>query len=254
MSPASSNTDATATSANELDNLSAILEFRVKHAWRINNQGKHEEAEEMAARLLMEPALSSVHQGWMHLLLAGSSHDYVHHANEAVRLFTEVLDENKPTATPHELDCMIKTLEKAKDAQRQALSDKSAADRKFAKALAAGKTMTVLHDDQMKGPQKFEDDHLAETQAFDQGGNLNVGAGGSGAGGSDAGRDGGNKDSQEAIFPASSQNAPETTARTSQGSALGRSQPNVAIENDEYDMGEDTKPLPLICRFGEGMS
>ncbi|KAE9566561.1 hypothetical protein CGMCC3_g17273 [Colletotrichum fructicola] len=92
---------ATATPANELDNLSAILEFRVKHAWRVNNQGKHEEAEEMAARLLVEPALSSVHQGWMHLLLAGSTHDYVHHANEAVRLFIEVLDENKPTATPH---------------------------------------------------------------------------------------------------------------------------------------------------------
>ncbi|KAJ0285665.1 hypothetical protein CBS470a_006265 [Colletotrichum nupharicola] len=123
MSPASSNTDATATSANELDNLS------------VNNQGKHEEAEEMAAKLLMEPALSSVHQGWMHLLLAGSPHDYVHHANEAVRLFTEVLDENKPAATPHELDCMTKTLEKAKDAQRQALSDKRAADRKAAEAL-----------------------------------------------------------------------------------------------------------------------
>ncbi|CAI0645651.1 unnamed protein product [Colletotrichum noveboracense] len=90
----------------------------------------------MAAKLLMEPALSSVHQGWMHLLLAGSPHDYVHHANEAVRLFTEVLDENKPAATPHELDCMTKTLEKAKDAQRQALSDKRAADRKAAEALA----------------------------------------------------------------------------------------------------------------------
>ncbi|KAH9230915.1 hypothetical protein K456DRAFT_39206 [Colletotrichum gloeosporioides 23] len=89
----------------------------------------------MAAKLLMEPALSSVHQGWMHLLLAGSPHDYVHHANEAVRLFTEVLDENKPAATPHELDCMTKTLEKAKDAQRQALSDKRAADRKAAEAL-----------------------------------------------------------------------------------------------------------------------
>ncbi|KAF3807355.1 hypothetical protein GCG54_00008812 [Colletotrichum gloeosporioides] len=135
MSPASSNPDATATSANELVNLSAILEFRVKNAWRVNNQGKHEEAEELAAKLLMEPVLSSVHQGWMHLLLAGSPHDYVHHANEAVRLFTEVLDENKPTATPHELDCMTKTLDKAKDAQRQALSDKSAADRKVAKAL-----------------------------------------------------------------------------------------------------------------------
>ncbi|KAI8265188.1 hypothetical protein K4K58_011714 [Colletotrichum sp. SAR11_239] len=248
MSPASSNTDATTTPANELDNLSAILEFRVKHAWRVNNQGKHEEAEEMAAKLLMEPALSSVHQGWMHLLLAGSSHDYVHHANEAVRLFTEVLDENKPTATPHELDCMTKTLDKAKDAQRQALSDKRAADRKVAEELAAGKTMTDLHDDQMKELQKFENSQSVEAHALAQGGDLPGGVGGGGAG-----EGGGNQDSQEAI-PMSSQNASETTARTSQGSTRGRSQPNVAIEIEEYDMGDGTAPLPPIYSSDEDMT
>ncbi|KAI8227743.1 hypothetical protein K4K54_002732 [Colletotrichum sp. SAR 10_86] len=229
MSPASSNTDATTTPANELDNLSAILEFRVKHAWRVNNQGKHEEAEEMAAKLLMEPALSS-----------------------AVRLFTEVLDENKPTATPHELDCMTKTLDKAKDAQRQALSDKSAADRKVAEELAAGKTMTDLHDDQMKELQKFEDDQSVEAHALAQGGDLPGGVGVSGVGGGGAGEGGGNQDSPEAI-PTSSQNASETTARTSQGSALGRSQPNVAIEIEEYDMGDGTAPLPPIYSSDEDM-
>ncbi|KAI8202071.1 hypothetical protein K4K53_010029 [Colletotrichum sp. SAR 10_77] len=247
MSPASSNTDATANSANELDNLSAILKFRVKHAWRVNNQGKHEEAEEMAAKLLTEPALSSVHQGWMHLLLAGSPHDYVHHANEAVRLFTEVLDEHKPTATPHELDCMTKTLEKAKDAQRQALSDKSAADREAAEALAAGKTMTDLHDDQMKGLQKFEDDQFAEAQAFAQGSELPGGVSGSGISGG-----GGHKVSQEATCPASSQSVHETTARTSRGSTRGRSHP-VAIQVEEYDMGDGTAPLPPIYSSDEDM-
>ncbi|KAI8189554.1 hypothetical protein KHU50_000694 [Colletotrichum sp. SAR 10_65] len=199
MSPASSNTDATTTPANELDNLSAILEFRVKHAWRVNNQGKHEEAEEMAAKLLMEPALSS-----------------------------------------------------AKDAQRQALSDKSAADRKVAEELAAGKTMTDLHDDQMKELQKFEDDQSVEAHALAQGGDLPGGVGVSGVGGGGAGEGGGNQDSPEAI-PTSSQNASETTARTSQGSALGRSQPNVAIEIEEYDMGDGTAPLPPIYSSDEDM-
>ncbi|KAF4822052.1 hypothetical protein CGCSCA5_v002766 [Colletotrichum siamense] len=198
MSPASSNTDATTTPANELDNLSAIIEFRVKHAWRVNNQGKHEEAEEMAAKVLMEPALSSVHQGWMHLLLAGSPHDYVHHANEG---------------------------------------------------RAAGKTMTDLHDDQMKKLQKFEDDQSAESQAFAQGSDLPGGVSGSGIG-----EGGGHKVSQEATFPASSQSAHETTARTSQGSTRGRSQPNVAIEIEEYDMGDGTAPLPPIYSSDEDMT
>ncbi|KAF5512684.1 hypothetical protein CGCA056_v011743 [Colletotrichum aenigma] len=248
MSPASSNTDATATPANELDNLSAILEFRVKHAWRVNNQGKHEEAEEMAAKLLMEPALSIVHQGWMHLLLAGSPHDYVLHISEAVRLFTQVLDENKPTATPHELDCMTKTREKAKDAQRQALSDKRAAYRKAAEALAAGKTMTDLHEDKMKELQKFEDGQSAEAQAFAQGSDLPGGVSGSGIGGG-----GGHEVSQEATCPASSQSVHETAARTSQGSTRGRSHP-VAIEVEEYDMGDGTAPLPLIYSSDEDMT
>ncbi|KAI8307147.1 hypothetical protein K4K61_003801 [Colletotrichum sp. SAR11_59] len=248
MSPASSNTDATATPGNKLDNLSAIPEFRVKHAWRVNNQGKHEEAEEMAAKLLMEPALSSTHQGWMHLLLAGSPHDYVHYANEAVRLFTEVLDENKPMATPHELDCMTKTLDKAKDAQRQALSDKSAADRKVAEELAAGKTTTDLHDDQMKKLQKFEDDQFAEAQPFAQGSELPGGVSGIGIGGG-----GGHEVSQEATCPASSQSVHETTPRTSQVSTRGRSHP-VAIEVEEHDMGDGTAPLPPIYSSDEDMT
>ncbi|KAI8292751.1 hypothetical protein K4K59_006246 [Colletotrichum sp. SAR11_240] len=249
---------ATSAAAPEFDNLSAILEFRVKNTWRVYDQGKHEEAEDMAAKLLMEPSLSSVHQACMHLLLAGSPHEFVEHANEAVRLYTEVIDKNKNTATPHQLACMNKMLDAAKDALRQARTDKSSIDREVAKVLAAGKTMTDLHDDQMKELQKFEDDQFAEAQAFAQGGDLPGGVSGSGVGGGDAGGGGaggggGNKDSQEA-FLASSQSAPETTAGTSQGSALGRSQSTAATDIEDYDMGQGTEPLPPIYSSDEEMT
>ncbi|KAF4922307.1 hypothetical protein CGCF245_v015379 [Colletotrichum fructicola] len=109
--------------------------------------------------------------------------------------------------------------------------------------------MTDLHDDKMKELQKFEDDQSAEAQAFAQGSDLPGGVSGSGVGGG-----GGNKVSQETTFLASSQSAHETIARTSQGSTLGRWQPNVAIEIEEYDMGDGTAPLPPIYSSDEDMT
>lgn len=87
----------------------------------------------MAAQLLMEPRLGPLHQAGMHLLLASSPYEYVHHAEEAVRLFTEILDGFEFTTTQRAnaqklLDAANVSLEKAR-------ADHSAISREVNKAL-----------------------------------------------------------------------------------------------------------------------
>ncbi|KAJ0159354.1 hypothetical protein CTA2_9878 [Colletotrichum tanaceti] len=199
---------------SELDNLSAILEWRCKEIWGIHEQGRRDEADAMAQKLLMEPRLSSLHQACMHLLLAASPHDYVHHAKEAVRLYSEVLQEFEHT--PQQQANVEKMLDAAKSALREARRDQSAYDREVNKLISAGgKSMTDLHNGQLEALQRSKEQTQEEV---------------------------GNDDLVSAAAPQSSRSAP-TTAGVSRSTAAGRSQSTALTAMDD-----DTQPLPEIFR------
>ncbi|GJC85481.1 hypothetical protein ColLi_08319 [Colletotrichum liriopes] len=208
---------------SELDNLSAILEWRCKQVWRIHEQGKRDEADTMAQKLLMEPQLSKVHQACMHLLLAASPSDYVEHAKDAVRLYSEVLQEFEHT--PQQRANVEKMLDAAKSALRKARADQSAIDREVENLISAsGMTMTDLHNAQLEAQRRLEEQTQEEDQAITQ----------------DEEED--DNDFVPAAALQSSQSVP-TTAGVSQGSAVGRSQSNMLTA-----MNDDSQPLPEIFR------
>lgn len=140
-----------ANPAEELDNLSGKslpsgpdcmlifavhFEWRHTEVWRVYYEGDHEEAEGMAEKLLMEPQLNDLHRASMHVLLANSPKSYVEHAKEAVRLYTQILQDPEINLSPEQQTNIHTLLEEAKLALRHARSDKSAIDREVDKLLS----------------------------------------------------------------------------------------------------------------------
>ncbi|KAK2032386.1 hypothetical protein LX32DRAFT_636290 [Colletotrichum zoysiae] len=133
---------------NTTDNLTAVFEVRYKAAWDVYFSGKHEQAERMAATLLDEPQLGPAHQASMHLMLARSrsSNNFLSHAREAFRLYTEILAEYSATSTAAQQASMEGAVKLATDALNDALEDQKSIDSEVDELLASGKTMADLHD------------------------------------------------------------------------------------------------------------
>ncbi|KAF9873302.1 hypothetical protein CkaCkLH20_09115 [Colletotrichum karsti] len=155
-----------ANSSEGLDNLSTMFEWRFHEIWRIHADGRPEEAEISACELLMEPRLGSLHRAGLHLLLAGSPHDYVEHAKEAVRLYTEVKQQYQDTFSSEQKANIEKMLDAAKASLHKARTDEQAINRDMERATqvhlprflgqeandssAAGETMNDFHDASIK--------------------------------------------------------------------------------------------------------
>ncbi|KAF9876128.1 hypothetical protein CkaCkLH20_06574 [Colletotrichum karsti] len=135
--------------ATELDNVSAMLEWQFKTIWDTYGRGDHDDAEQMAAELLMEPRLSDFHQAGMHLLLSMSPIDYIHHGNEAVRLYQSVLNETIEMS-PKQRATIERMLNDAKISLEQGRADKAAILRNIEKLIASGKTMKDLQDENIR--------------------------------------------------------------------------------------------------------
>ncbi|KAF9780373.1 hypothetical protein IL306_000325 [Fusarium sp. DS 682] len=136
---------------SELSPLAATFELRFKKAWKLCYENKREEAETVAAELLLEPRLGPFHQAGMHLLLAMSPYDYVEHALEAVRLYTEMEGGEGATATDREH--LQKLINDANYVLNQARQGQTVVDRNIQKLLASGMTMDGLHE------ARFEEMH-----------------------------------------------------------------------------------------------
>ncbi|KAK2031153.1 hypothetical protein LX32DRAFT_650960 [Colletotrichum zoysiae] len=169
----------------------------------------------------MEPRLSPIHQACMHLLLAASPYEFVHHAKEAVRLYSQVLE--KFEHTPDQQANTEKMLEAANNALRKARSDQSAIDREVANA--SGKTMTDLHDAQLEELRRFEE-YAQEGPSDDAAATV--------------------QSSQNIPVAQCSQNVPVTAGET-QSTAVGQSQSTALT-----DMDDDNRPLPDIPRSDDG--
>ncbi|RGP68553.1 hypothetical protein FLONG3_8112 [Fusarium longipes] len=131
-----------------LSPLAATFDLRFRHAWQLCYDDKREEAETAAAALLLEPRLGRFHQAGMHLLLAMSPDDYVEHASEAVRLYTEI--GNRQDMTDFKKTHLEKLLKDANHLLNKAREDQTRIDREVQKILASGITMDELHDIQIK--------------------------------------------------------------------------------------------------------
>ncbi|KAI8232173.1 hypothetical protein K4K54_012280 [Colletotrichum sp. SAR 10_86] len=132
----------------QLDNLSAILDWRFSDAWEAYKQRNDELAQTLAAELLMEPRLSDYHQAGMHLILAGGTTDFVEHAKEAIRLYNVVIQH--PDLKKDDKAFIRRMIEVSETALADARRDKVAHQREVDEYLANGNTMTSLHDAQIQ--------------------------------------------------------------------------------------------------------
>ncbi|KAK2012444.1 hypothetical protein LZ32DRAFT_618439 [Colletotrichum eremochloae] len=82
------------------------------------------------------------------LFLSSSATDFGHHAKEAVRLYTEVL--NGYDHTPQSCANMQKLTHTTEKAMHKARSGQIAIDRAVQKELASGEIMTDLHNEQVQ--------------------------------------------------------------------------------------------------------
>lgn len=87
----------------------------------------------MAAPLLIEPRLSKIHQASLHLLLSSCSDEVVRHAEEAVRLYGEFLQDHE--FTPEQRADVVKLQDAAEDTLKRARDDQAAMERDFDQAL-----------------------------------------------------------------------------------------------------------------------
>ncbi|KAF5613812.1 uncharacterized protein FSUBG_424 [Fusarium subglutinans] len=147
---------------SDLNPLAATFELRYKKAWKLCYEGNREEAETTAAELLLEPRLGRFHQAGMHLLLAMSPHDYVEHALEAVKLYTEM--ENREGVTVTEREQLQKLIGDANHLLNKARQDQTVADRNIQKVLAT-MTMDDLHDARIEEMHKRLDAEQAAEEA-----------------------------------------------------------------------------------------
>ncbi|KAF6816353.1 hypothetical protein CSOJ01_02976 [Colletotrichum sojae] len=112
-----------------------MLEWRFHEIWRTHGQGQHDEAETAAAELLMHPRLSPLHQAGLHLLLAGSSFEYVEHATKAVRLYNEVKQQYQYSFSSDQQVNIQKLLDAAKTALRKARTSQNRINRETERGI-----------------------------------------------------------------------------------------------------------------------
>ncbi|KAK2774933.1 hypothetical protein CKAH01_12986 [Colletotrichum kahawae] len=156
MTDASETAPASAPEEHPMGNLGAVFKSRYNHIWTLYGRKDYEEAEAEAMKMLMEPRLGDYHRAGIHLLLAGSPHEYVDHAKQAVRLYGKILEEHGSGMSPKEQSGIQNLINRSKKAWEKTLSDKSAIDRNIREYLASGKTIDDLHDEQMKELQDRE--------------------------------------------------------------------------------------------------
>ncbi|KAK1842979.1 hypothetical protein CCHR01_14385 [Colletotrichum chrysophilum] len=147
---------ASAPEESPLGNLGAMFKWRYNHICKLYGQKKYEEAEAEAMKMLMEPRLGDFHRAGMHLLLAGSPHDYVNNAKQAVRLYGKILEEHGSNFSPKEQSGIQNLINRSNQALEKALRDQSDIERNVREYLPSGKTIDDLHDEQMKELQKRE--------------------------------------------------------------------------------------------------
>ncbi|KAF5501535.1 hypothetical protein CGCS363_v007645 [Colletotrichum siamense] len=238
----------------QLDNLSAILDWRFSDAWEAYKQRNDELAQTLAAELLMEPRLSDYHQAGMHLILAGGTTDFVEHAKEAIRLYNVVIQH--PDLKKDDKAFIRRMIEVSETALADARRDKVAHQREVDEYLANGNTMTSLHDAQIQamndrldamrpGDNDGQNDYenIAERNAIDED--------------SEDDKEKIGKEPEFAVplppmpkqtsshnvsaaMPASSQSVPETVANSqvSDNNNMGRSQSTASTEVDpDHDIG-----------------
>ncbi|KAI8302585.1 hypothetical protein K4K59_000459 [Colletotrichum sp. SAR11_240] len=133
-----------------------MFKWRYNHIWKLYGQKKYEEAEAEAMKMLMEPRFGDYHRAGMHLLLAGSPHDYVDNAKQAVRLYGKILEEHGSNFSPKEQSGIQNLINRSNQALEKALRDQSRIERNVREYLASGKTIDDLHDEQMKELQERE--------------------------------------------------------------------------------------------------
>ncbi|KAF5495143.1 hypothetical protein CGCS363_v009625 [Colletotrichum siamense] len=135
------------TKDSGLGQLGAMFELRFKHICTMHSKGETEAAEAKALELLAEPRLGRLHKAGMHMILATSETDFVHHSLEAVRLFGEALQEQDIT------EAQRASLEhwhaEAKKLSEEARSDQSAIDNEINEKLKSGMTMRQIQDAQL---------------------------------------------------------------------------------------------------------
>ncbi|KAF4832702.1 hypothetical protein CGCSCA4_v013523 [Colletotrichum siamense] len=108
----------------------AMFELRFKHICTMHSKGETEAAETKALELLAEPRLGRLHKAGMHMILATSETDFVHHSLEARASLEHWHAEAK------------KLLEEAR-------SDQSAIDNEINEKLKSGMTMRQIQDAQL---------------------------------------------------------------------------------------------------------
>lgn len=206
-----------------------MFHWLFKNAWDAYGRGEYDEAEEMAAKLLLEPRLGELHQAGMHLLLSMSPNDYFEHAKEAVRLYTSVLDSGIEMSSKQRAG-IERMLNDANVSLEQARSDKTEIDGHVAKLMYAV-TIRDRHELQLTAPsasgntiEDLQEDQIREMHiqfAIDNAG-MNL---------------------EDHTALRSSPSLPETMC-TSQTTNRGRSQSTVPTEMD-IDI-DDNLSLPDI--------
>jgi hypothetical protein len=63
---------------SELDGLGQFFEEEFILAWKLFEEDKFDEANALARRLIMEPAISNLHKAGCHMILAHSPDQYVY--------------------------------------------------------------------------------------------------------------------------------------------------------------------------------
>ncbi|KAF5527166.1 hypothetical protein CGCA056_v001526 [Colletotrichum aenigma] len=237
-----SDAPATASAPQEhpLGNLGAMLEWRYDHVWTLYERKDYEEAEADAMKLLMEPRLGDFHRAGMHLLLAGSPHEYVDHAKQAVRLYSQILEKNHFNMSPKQQMAIQNLVNKSQAALEKARADQSAITREVRKALASGKTYDDLRNAQMK---ELQDRELELAGAF-----------GPEDGKDDNKDDGENTVTQGTQIPPASQISVSDVS-ASQSTSVARSQSTAPTEVDmelPEMMDEDSPPALWASQHGVG--
>ncbi|KAF4414022.1 hypothetical protein CFRS1_v008456 [Colletotrichum fructicola] len=129
-----------------LGQLGAMFELRFKHICTMHSKGETEAAETKALELLAEPRLGRLHKAGMHMILATSETDFVHHSPEAVTLFGEALQGEMTACQRASLEYWHAEAEKLLE---EARSDQSAIDNEINEKLKSGMTMRQIQDAQL---------------------------------------------------------------------------------------------------------
>ncbi|KAK2745775.1 hypothetical protein CKAH01_06679 [Colletotrichum kahawae] len=129
-----------------LDQLGGMFEVRFKYICTMHSKGEIEAAEAKALELLAEPRLGRLHRAGMHMILATSEDDSVHHSLQAVKLFGDALEED---ITAPQRASLEHWHAEAKELLEEARSDQKAITREINKKLESGMTMGQIQDAQL---------------------------------------------------------------------------------------------------------